>query len=79
LNSFRYVLKPDVNEDYKEMESTRLYQRYPKFLDKCKFETHEEKQFVIFMMCNKKHNLIKKYRQTLSQIEKDKKIPDDWE
>lgn len=56
LTSFRSVLKPDDDKDYKQMESSEMYQSYPTFIDKCKFETREEKLFVLFMMCKSRRS-----------------------
>ena len=79
LRSFKNVLKPDDNKDYKEMGDRKLYKRYPRFFDKLKFDSKEQKLFVIFMMNYKKYYLHRQYVEILTKWERDRMVPGDWE
>ena len=76
--SFKTVVKPDDQKDYKKMKTSKLYKSYSKFIDQCKYDCHEEKLFVIFMLCKKKQQLLGKYKATLSDVETQGKLPDNW-
>jgi len=55
LRSFKNVLTPDVNKDYREMRAGKMYRKYPTFLKELKFDSYEQKMFIVFMMNYKKY------------------------
>ena len=63
---------PDESGEYRHIETSPLY-KYNDFIDKYHFKNERMKLFVIFMLCFKKQEALKKYKKFLN----DKKLPDD--